>query len=265
MSMNIGEEIVMAYLQYIKKCGFVQANVYTPDIQGEIDVVSIDIYDKKIYVCEVAVHLTTGLMYVHQNLPNNVNKLVEKLSKDIDYADKYFPGYEKIVMLWSPIVKNQKAGSKYNQLNDVMEIEKRIKEKYNVELLTIINEKYMSCLGELRKYTRADKTDNKSSVIRLMQIEEYLAKHISNLTFSPKESTYSLYAEKFGVEEISNWSGMIGLRQKYEDGYRYIYTRVQWHEVIAMMQLGLSLGTDLLVDTLLKTGHVWEHTVRGAK
>jgi Holliday junction resolvase-like predicted endonuclease len=52
--MNIGEEIVMAYLQYIKGCEFIQSNLYTPDVQGEIDVIGIDIDNKKIYVCEVA-------------------------------------------------------------------------------------------------------------------------------------------------------------------------------------------------------------------
>jgi hypothetical protein len=172
--MNIGEEIVMAYLQYIKNCNFIQANLYTPDIQGEIDVVGIDIDNRKIYVCEVAIHLITGLQYVHQKRPNNVNKLVDKFSKDIEYADKYFPNYEKIAMLWSPIVRNQKSGSIHNQLNDVMNIKEIILEKYNVELLTIINEKFMYCLNELREFATTDTKENKSPIIRLMQIEEYL-------------------------------------------------------------------------------------------
>ena len=181
--MNIGEEIVMAYLQYIKGCEFIQSNLYTPDIQGEIDVVGIDINNKKIYVCEVAIHLITGLQYVNQikHIPNNVNKLVDKFSKDIEYAMKYFPDYEKIAMLWCPIVKNQKSGSKHNQLSDVMEIEETIKEKYNVELVTIINEKFMNCLIELRRYAITDTKENKSPVIRLMQIEEYLAQHLRKI------------------------------------------------------------------------------------
>jgi nitrogen regulatory protein PII-like uncharacterized protein len=178
--MNIGEEIAMAYLHYIKKCDFIQSNLYIPDIQGEIDVIGIDIKNKKIYVCEVAIHLITGLQYVHQTQkrPNNVNKLVDKFSKDIEYAIKYFPDYEKIAMLWCPIVKNQKIGSKHNQLNDVMEIKNIIFEKYNVELMTIINNEFMNCLNELRNYSIMDTKENKSPVIRLMQIEEYLKKHL---------------------------------------------------------------------------------------
>jgi hypothetical protein len=178
--MNIGEEIAMAYLQYIKGCEFIQSNLYTPDIQGEIDVVGIDINNKIIYVCEVAIHLITGLQYVNQikHIPNNINKLVDKFSKDIEYAGKYFPDYEKIAMLWCPIVRNQKSGSKHNQLNDVMEIKKIINEKYNIELLTIINEEFMNCLKKLREYAITDTKENKSPVIRLMQIEEYLKKHL---------------------------------------------------------------------------------------
>jgi Holliday junction resolvase-like predicted endonuclease len=83
-NMNIGEEIVAAYLQYIKHCEFIQQNLYTPDIQGEIDVVGINLEAKEIYVCEVAIHLTTGLTYVKDRKTNNVGKLTEKFSKDIE-------------------------------------------------------------------------------------------------------------------------------------------------------------------------------------
>ena len=95
MTANLGEEIVAAYLQYIKGCEFIQQNLYTPDVQGEIDVVGIDLETKTIYVCEVAIHLVTGLYYV----PSNVIKLTEKFSKDIEYANKYFPDYTRQFML----------------------------------------------------------------------------------------------------------------------------------------------------------------------
>jgi Holliday junction resolvase-like predicted endonuclease len=57
---NLGEELVASYLEYIKGCDFIQKNLYTPDVQGEIDVVGINLKSKEIYVCEVAIHLTTG-------------------------------------------------------------------------------------------------------------------------------------------------------------------------------------------------------------
>ena len=39
--MNVGEQLVSSYLRYIKKCDFIQTNLYTVESQGEIDVVGI--------------------------------------------------------------------------------------------------------------------------------------------------------------------------------------------------------------------------------
>ena len=63
--MNIGEEICGSYLKYIKKCDFVDYNINTTGSvgQGEIDVIGIDQSKKIVYVCEVAVHIATGLQY----------------------------------------------------------------------------------------------------------------------------------------------------------------------------------------------------------
>ncbi|GAB4577998.1 MAG: hypothetical protein Fur0022_07300 [Anaerolineales bacterium] len=36
MTANLGEEIVAAYLEYIKGCEFIQQNLYTPDVQGVV-------------------------------------------------------------------------------------------------------------------------------------------------------------------------------------------------------------------------------------
>jgi len=179
--MNIGEEIVRAYLQHVKKCDFTQTNVYNPDVQGEIDVVGIDLDNNKVYICEVAVHLITGLQYTKNNRPNNINKLTEKFKKDIEYAKKYFPEYEKIIMLWTPIVKNQSSKSKYNQLDDVNKIQENVKKEFKIELELIINKKFFKCLEELRNYASEETKNIQSPVIRLMQIEKYLEKHIKKL------------------------------------------------------------------------------------
>ena len=34
---NLGEEIAGEYLRVVKGCGFINYNQYTPDVQGEID------------------------------------------------------------------------------------------------------------------------------------------------------------------------------------------------------------------------------------
>jgi Holliday junction resolvase-like predicted endonuclease len=81
---NTGEEIVGAYLQHIRGCEFVQYNLHTPDVQGEVDVIGINIRDRIIYVCEVAIHLITGLQYVKGGRPGNVNRFLKKFEKDIE-------------------------------------------------------------------------------------------------------------------------------------------------------------------------------------
>ena len=174
---NLGEELVAAYLENIKGCEFIQQNLYTPDVQGEIDVVGIDLETKSIYVCEVAIHLTTGLRYVKNRQPNNVNKLTEKFSKDIEYANKYFPDYEKHFMLWSPIVKNSKETSKHNQIKDLKEIQQNIFSNYGIDLEFVVNERFLDCLNELRQFAKRETKELKSPVLRLMQVEEYLKKH----------------------------------------------------------------------------------------
>ena len=59
-----GEELVGEYLRHIHGCEFVQYNLQTPDVQGQIDVIAINISERLLYVCEVAIHLVTGLLYV---------------------------------------------------------------------------------------------------------------------------------------------------------------------------------------------------------
>lgn len=75
---NIGEEIAGEYLKFVKGCEFIEYNLYTPDVQGEIDVIGINIKEKALYVCEVAIHLTTGLQYVKSKAPDNVNRFLNK-------------------------------------------------------------------------------------------------------------------------------------------------------------------------------------------
>jgi hypothetical protein len=179
--MNVGEEIVAAYLQYVRHCEFIQQNLYTPDVQGEIDVVGINLKKKELYVCEVAVHLTTGLRYVKDRQPNNVQKLTDKFGKDIEYAKKYFHGYKMHFMLWSPIVKSSGLDTKHDQMRDIEHIRTNIKSKHKVEIDFVINEKFSECLAELRKCAAIETKESKSVILRYMQVEHYLNHHLKNI------------------------------------------------------------------------------------
>jgi hypothetical protein len=176
---NIGEELVAAYLQHIKGCEFTQQNLYTPDVQGEIDVVGINLDQRTIYVCEVAIHLATGLLYTKGSQPNNVGKLTDKFSRDIEYAQKYFPDYSQHFMLWSPIIRRSKNGSVLNQERDIHEIGDCIRSKYGVSIEFVVNEDFQRRLVELRQYAGSKSEELKNPVLRLFQIEEALRKHLA--------------------------------------------------------------------------------------
>jgi len=178
---NIGEELVADYLRFVTGCEFVSTNVSPPDVQGEIDVVGMHLKEKRLYVCEVATHLETGLMYVKNSTPDNVDRFIKKFSKDIEYARKYFPDYEHKFMLWSPIVRESKATAKHNQMRDIVEIKKQILKQYKVELDAVINKVYLQCLEQLQEIA-AQKTEALgSNVMRLFQIESKLRKHLVRL------------------------------------------------------------------------------------
>ena len=176
--MNIGEELVATYLEHVKGCDFVQQNLYTPDVQGEIDVVGINLKERKVFICEVAIHLQTGLQYTKDKRPNNVQKLTEKFSRDIEYAEKYFPDYERHLMLWSPIIKSAKEKSKHNQQKDIIQIGNNIKEKYGYDIEFVTNEKFLNCMNELRELAKTKTEELKNPVMRFLQIEEALTKHL---------------------------------------------------------------------------------------
>ena len=81
-------------------------------------------------------------------------------------------------MLWSPIIKNSREGSKNNQLNDIADIKDLMRSEYDIEIEAIINHEYQSCLDQLRAYASKETKELKSPVLRMMQIEEKLSKHL---------------------------------------------------------------------------------------
>lgn len=179
---NPGEEVTGEYLKVILDCDFVEYNLYTPDIQGEIDVVGINAKEKIVYICEVATHLVTGLQYVKDKQPDNVNRFIKKFRKNIEYANKYFPEYEKHFMLWAPIVKSAGPNAKNNQMEDITVIQDTLYSEYDVYIEPVINHEYGKCLKELRAYAAKETKELKSPLMRLMQIEEKLSKHLSRFS-----------------------------------------------------------------------------------
>lgn len=186
---NVGEQLVSSYLRYILRCDFIQTNLYTIESQGEIDVVGLNLTKQQVYICEVAIHLTTGLQYVKDNRTINVQKLTDKFAKDIEYVRRYLNQYEAYFMLWSPIVKDTKGKPENNQIQHLKNIEANIKERYGIELECIVNEKFLECLKELRRYAARETKEVQCPLTRLMQIEEHLSKHVAKSVNSVIQET----------------------------------------------------------------------------
>ncbi len=179
---NIGEHLVGQYLQEIKDCDFVQYNLQTKFTQGEIDVVAINSNKREVFICEVATHLETGLQYNKNGNPDNVNRFISKFTKNIKYAKKNFKDYQCHFMLWTPIIKiPQKENTKNNQLKDLQEIKEQIFKKYGIELELIYNDEYLNCINQLREIARETTSAMTSSVMRFLQIEEKLKRHINKI------------------------------------------------------------------------------------
>jgi Holliday junction resolvase-like predicted endonuclease len=178
---NIGEEICGEWLRLVQGCEFIQYNLKTPAVQGEIDVIGISLANRIVYACEVAVHLITGLQYVRENRPDNVQRLTAKFRKDIAYIRNAFPDYQHKFMFWSPVVRNQKTGSKYNQLADVNAVVQQIQSEFDTTIQVFINHKFQTALDELREKAADETKELDSVVIRFLQVEAQLAKHLKRL------------------------------------------------------------------------------------
>ena len=177
---NIGEEIVGTYIRECLDCDFVDYNVETRGEQGEIDVIGINLKEKKAYVCEVVTHLTTGIQYVKDRRPDTYKRLVNKFKKDINYGKKFLKGFKISYMLWTPIVKHS-SNIIYNQFESIRKVQEDIFKEFKVKLEIISNELYQEKLNELRAVAKNKTSASNLNVLRYLQIEEHLKKHLKNL------------------------------------------------------------------------------------
>ena len=157
---EVGEEIVGTWLRYCKRCDFVDYNVSVRDGQGEIDVVGINLPEKRAYVCEVATH-TSGLGYKDVEAT-----LVDKFERAITYATRYLSGFVPTYMFWSPLVR---SGAQVIAVNEACEV---VAEKRHVTISLITNADYYLKLSELRTIAAKTTASSPHTVFRLLQIEE---------------------------------------------------------------------------------------------
>ena len=178
---NLGERLVGDYLRYIKRCDFVDFNVYTTATQGEIDVIGVTNLERSAYVCEVVTHLTTGIQYTRNARPDTSDRLIKKFAKDIHYGQTAFPDWSVNYMLWSPVVKRSNGNPVYDQFGHLKIVVEEILARTGIEITLVINQDYVDAIDALRAFARIETKELKSPVMRFLQIDEWSRKNTKRL------------------------------------------------------------------------------------
>lgn len=178
---NPGETLVGDYLRFVLGCEFVDYNVCTKAVQGEIDVIGINNLKRQVYICEVITHLTTGMQYVKDKRPDTGARLIRKFVKNIEYAETDFENYQRFYMLWSPVVKPSNGHDQYNQFLHLKTAIDTIQSKTGVLIKAVINHDYLKAIAELREAAKSETRELKSPIMRFLQIEHYATQNLKRL------------------------------------------------------------------------------------
>lgn len=161
--LDIGESLVGSYLRYVEGCDFVVYETRGAG-QGEIDVIGMRLQDRKVWLCEVAIHLA-GLEY-GSGYAGSRDKVRQKLDRAEELAKKLFSGQEITYAFWSLRVPKGLAA----MLEELThEYEAR---GLNVEF--VINERFTAQISKLRKAAAADVKATSEPAYRLLQVLEHL-------------------------------------------------------------------------------------------
>lgn len=160
MTTEIGEYLVGAYLQHFCECDVIQYNVRRPGGkrvgQNELDVVGLNLKDRKAYLCEVATHIC-GLLYGRGN-NQTIERIKLKMKVHRDFAADRLPDFKARFMFWSPVV-----------MPGVLE---RLKLMDGVELW--VNGKYRTAVESLQNIAKKQSHDMGNPFMRTLQILEHL-------------------------------------------------------------------------------------------
>jgi hypothetical protein len=199
---NLGERLVGDYLRYFKQCDFIDFNVYTKLVQGEIDVIGVAHAKKRAYICEVVTHLTTGIQYVKNARPDTADRLIKKFLKDINYGQEAFRDYRVSYMLWSPVVRESNGKPQYNQFLHLKRVKDEVKEKTGIEIEFVINADYAEAIDALRKIATKETKELKSPVMRFLQIEEWCRRNCKNIA-TKQSKNLNPKVHSVGLSQIS--------------------------------------------------------------
>jgi hypothetical protein len=154
---DIGDDLVGAYLSKVLGCPIVQFNVRTGVNQAEIDVVGLQMVDASVsavWCCEVSTH-TSGLGGYRGQA---ARKIATKLASVRQYAEATYPGVPLRVEVWSPKV----TPGMLAKLDAVW--------AEHPEARLVANDEYAARVRELSSLARQQSAYSDSPSFRLLQI-----------------------------------------------------------------------------------------------
>lgn len=174
VAIEVGEELVGAYLTECLECDHVLYNVRAPGGgsagQNEIDVIGLDFEAKRVYLCEVATNIRG---YAPKGRAKGVAQVRRKLQWQRRYAREHLKGFpHRIFMFWSPHISSRTTRDRLSHI-------KRLK--------LVIESDYTRRVGQLRDKAKGTAKTTGNSAFRMLQILE----HLRQVKSTPKGRDHS--------------------------------------------------------------------------
>lgn len=153
---DIGEDLVGAYLREVVGCQLVTFNVRTGTNQGEIDVVGLKLDGARVtevWLCEVSTH-TGGLGGYRGDVPTKFRSKIQAVE---EYAESTYPNVPRHIEIWSPKV----TPGMLVKLNDLWR---------EPDIILVANEDYAHRVRQLVACARTASAYRDSPSFRLLQI-----------------------------------------------------------------------------------------------
>jgi hypothetical protein len=161
--LDIGESLVGSYLRYIEDCDFVHYETYDEG-QGELDVLGMRLSDKRVWLCEVAIHLG-GLEY-GKGYAGSRDKVKQKIDRAEVLAERLFSDQQATYEFWSLRVPKGLATM-------LEELEAEYKGR-GLDVAFIINERFTQRIDQLRERAAKDMKSTAEPAYRLLQVLAHL-------------------------------------------------------------------------------------------
>lgn len=161
--LDIGESLVGSYLRYVESCDFVHYQTYGEG-QGELDVIGMRLADRRVWLCEVAIHLG-GLEY-GTGYAGSRDKVRQKIDRAETFADRLFGDQRATFDFWSPRVPPGLAAMLH-------ELEREYAER-GLDVVFVINERFTERMATLRDRAGRDVKSTAEPAYRLLQILTHL-------------------------------------------------------------------------------------------